>query len=219
MKRAALTSAFASLLWLAAPLAFADDSAAEHAAAEEFDPEAHGDGHGHGALSLTGVLNSTDFWAQIVNFFGLVTILVVFGRKPVQTFLETRRSTVEQGIQEGTRLKAAAEAKHREYTDRIAQIDEELGKLRADILQAASAEKERIVKDAEERAKRMRAETDDLISQQMQQLQATLSREVVGAAVAAAEKTLLAAIKGEDQTRLAQDYVTQVAKLSSGGRA
>jgi F0F1-type ATP synthase membrane subunit b/b' len=145
--------------------------------------------------------------------------LVVFGRKPVQSFLETRRTTVEQGIAEGTRLKAAAEAKHREYTERIAQIDEELAKLRADILQAARTEKDRIIADAEERAKRLRIETDELISQQMQQLQASLSREVVGAAVAAAEKMLQGAIKGEDQARLAQDYVTQVSTLSRGGRA
>lgn len=216
MKRAAQIALFASALSWAAPGPLrADDHAAdEHA-------EEHADEHGghHGDLSLTAVLNSTEFWAQIVNFLGLVTILVTFGRTPLQTFLETRRKSVEDGIQEATRLKVAAEAKHKEYSDRIAQIDQELSKLRADILQAARAEKERIIQDAEERSKRLRAEADELIAQQIQQLQTNLSREMVGAAVAAAEKILQDAMKADDQQRLAQDYVKQVSALPNGGRA
>lgn len=216
MKLAARTALLTLALVSIAPVAvLAEDT---HAA-DEHD-EAHEAEHGgHGELSLIGVLNSTDFWAQVFNFLGLVTILVVFGRKPLQTFLETRRQTVEIGIAEGTKLKLAAEAKHKEYSERIAQIDEELAKLRSDILKAARTEKERIIAEAEERAKRTRAETDELIAQQMQQLQVTLSREVVDAAVSAAEKILQGALKADDQQRLAQDYVKQVASLSKGGRA
>lgn len=216
MKRAARTALLALALTAIAPLAaFAEDA---HAAEEhgEADEGEHG---GHGELSLIGVLKSTDFQAQVFNFLSLVAILVIFGRKPLQTFLETRRQTVEVGIAEGTKLKLAAEAKHKEYSDRIAQIDEELAKLRSDILKAARTEKERIIAEAEERAKRTRAETDELIAQQMQQLQLSLSREVVDAAVSAAEKMLQGALKADDQQRLAQDYVKQVANLSQGGRA
>lgn len=214
MKRASLWMCLAASLLVSPALAAADEHAADEHAEEE-----HADSHGHGALSLTGVLNSTEFWAQIVNFLGLVTILVTFGRRPLQTFLEARRKTVEEGIEEAAKLKAAAEAKHKEYSERIAQIDQELAKLRSDILKAASAEKDRIVQDAEERAKRMRAETDQLIAQQMQQLQTSLSRDVVNAAVTAAETLLQGALRGEDQQRLAQDYVKQVASVSGGGRA
>lgn len=211
MKRALQFGLIAGALMFSAPASL---HAEEHAADEHADE--HG-GH-HGDLSLIGVLNSTEFQAQVFNFLGLVTILVVFGRKPLQTFLELRRKTVEDGIEEATKLKVAAEAKHKEYSERIAQIDDELGKLRADILKAARAEKDRIIQDAEERAKRMRAETDELIAQQIQQLQTSLSREVVGAAVAAAEKMLQGAMKSDDQQRLAQDYVKQVSNLSNGGR-
>jgi len=216
MKRAARTALLALALSSIAPIAaFAED---DHAAEEH--GEAHDGEHGgHGDLSLIGVLKSTDFQAQVFNFLSLVAILVIFGRKPLQTFLETRRQTVEVGIAEGTKLKLAAEAKHKEYSDRIAQIDEELAKLRSDILKAARTEKERIIAEAEERAKRTRAETDELIAQQMQQLQLSLSREVVDAAVSAAEKMLQGALKADDQQRLAQDYVKQVANLSQGGRA
>jgi len=213
MKRLALIALFASTLAVAAPRSLhAQD---EHAAEEQ--AEEH-DGH-RGELSLTSVLHSRDLWAQVFNFLGLVTILVVFGRKPLQTFLEVRRQTVEEGIVEAGKLKAAAEAKHKEYSARIAQIDDELSKLRSDILQAARAEKERIIQDAEERSKRLRAETDELIAQQIQQLRATVSREVVGAAAAAAEKLLQGGVKADDQTRLATDYVQQVTRLSQGGRS
>ncbi len=212
MKRVALQMTLLASLLAAPVMAFADEHAAD-AHEEEEHAAAHG---GHGDLSITSVLNSTEFWAQIVNFLGLVTILVTFGRKPLQTFLEARRRTVEEGIEEAAKLKAAAEAKHKEYSERIAQIDQELAKLRTDILNAASAEKNRIIQDAEERAKRMRAETDELIAQQMQQLQTTLSRDVVNAAVAAAETMLQGALRSDDQQRLAQDYVKQVASVSGG---
>lgn len=214
MKRVALMAALASALTIAAPMSLhAEEHAAdgEHAADED-------SGH-HGDVSLASVLHSTDLWAQVFNFLGLVTILVVFGRKPLQTYLEARRQTVEEGIVEAGKLKAAAEAKHREYSGRIAQIDEELSKLRTDILAAARSEKDRIIQDAEERSKRLRAETDELIAQQIQQLQATVTREVVTAAVAAAEKMLQAGLKADDQQRLAHDYVQQVANLSRGGQS
>lgn len=213
MKRVALMALFAGLLIAAAPASL--HAADEHAADEHADEHS---GH-HGELSLTSVLNSTGFWAQVFNFLGLVTILVMLGRKPVQTFLEVRRQTVEDGIVEAGKLKAAAEAKYNEYNARIAQIDDELSKLRSDILQAARVEKDRIIQDADERAKRLRAETDELIAQQIQQLQTTVSREVVTAAVAAAEKLLHDGLQADDQQRLARDYVQQVTRLSQAGRS
>jgi F-type H+-transporting ATPase subunit b len=213
MKRTIQMALVASALMVAAPLSLRAD--------EEIAAEEHADEHAghHGEVSLHAILNSTEFWAQIVNFLGLITILVALGRKPLQTFLEARRRTVEDGILEAGKLKAAAEAKHKEYSDRIAQIDAELAKLRSDILNAARVENERIIQDADERAKRLRAETDEVIGQQIQQLQATVSREVVSAAVAAAEKLLRDALKSDDQQRLANDYVAQVASLSQGGRS
>ncbi|HEY8429513.1 MAG TPA: ATP synthase F0 subunit B [Sandaracinaceae bacterium] len=150
------------------------------------------------------------FLPTVVNFLILLAILTWLLRKPLMTFLENRRLAVLEGLEEARRLKEAAEKKFQEYSERLAHLDEELAKLRQEMVQAGETERDRIIAEAEARAARMRKDAQFVIDQQMKQLRADLTREAIEAAIAAAEKALAEQTSAADQQRLAEAYLREL---------
>jgi F-type H+-transporting ATPase subunit b len=159
------------------------------------------------------------FWGAVLNFSLLVYLIRRMSKKPLQAFLDGRRREVEKGIAEAAEMKQKAEAVFVEYSERMKTLDQELDKLRTDIAKAAEADKARIVADAQESAKRMRAETQAQIAVQAEQIEGQLRREVVDAAVAAAERAVRAAASADDQGRLAEAFARELAKAGMEKRA
>jgi F-type H+-transporting ATPase subunit b len=197
MLRAAL---LALTLLSAAPLAQTAAQAAEDGA------------EGAHAVQLRNILSleNKPFWAAIINFALLAYLLRRFGAKPLRAFLVGRRHEIEQAMAEASAMKQKAEAKYKEYTDRLATLDQELAKLRSDIERSAEEDKRKIVADAEDTARRLKRETESLIEQHAKALTSTVRNEMVGAAVAAAEKLLRQALTDADQQRLAQTYSQEI---------
>lgn len=173
--------------------------------------------HGHGKVTLHEILagdHSVGFWGAVVNFTLLCAILYVAARKPVQAFLSTRRSAMEEAMREAAEAKAKAEAKYQEYTARLAGLDQELAKLRADIERGAEEDKKRILGETEEATARLRRDTETLVRQHAEGLERRIRAEVVEAAIGSAERLLRERVGSEDQRRLAETYREQVAALA-----
>jgi len=180
-------------LALAVPtLAFAMDG--------EVHEETHGEHGEHG-------WDSTALVASFVNFFILIGLFVYLFRASLKKFLVERRASVEQALTEAARMKSEAEAKHREYSLRLATLDQELAQIKKDMLEAGVKERDRLVADAEQKAARMRSEAEFIIEQQVKQLRNDLTAEAAEAAVAAAEALLLKTTTSYDQQRIAQEYL------------
>ena len=185
---------------VAAPaLALADEAAT-----------AHGAGHSeHGGWDTTGIV------ASFVNFAILIALFVYLFKDTVKKGLKERRDQVERELQEAARLKAEAEVKHKEYSERLAKLDEELANIKAEMLAAGKAERDRIIADAEHKAARMRREAEFLVEQHVKQLRQDLSREATESAIAAAEQLLLRATTTYDQQRLAQEYLAALTNTTT----
>ncbi len=187
----------------------AHSDAADHADARG----GHGDAH-HGALHLVDVLTNVEFLGSVVNFALLLGVLVWLGRKPLRQFLTTRRKAVEDGMAEAARMKAEAEAKYKEYADRLAKLDEEVKRLSGEIVAAAEEEKRRIIQEAETSAARQRQDAENLIQQQMKQLYTDVMAEVADKAVAAAESVIQQGLQRQDQDRLAREYLARITETA-----
>jgi F-type H+-transporting ATPase subunit b len=198
--------AYVALALCAPVLALAQDA---HEAAHEAG-DAHG---GHGGW------DSTALTASVVNFAILIALFVYLFKDSLKKFLIERRATVERELLEAARLKAAAEAKHKEYSDRLAQLDQELAQIKSDMQAAGTKERDRIIADAEHKAAQMRKETAFIIDQQIKQVRVELSREAADAAVSAAGELLLRATTTYDQQRLAQEYLTSITDATRGAVA
>lgn len=181
-------------------------------------PAVHGDAHGdhgdHGAGAHGddhhAELNTFELGGSVVNFALLLVILFLLLRKSVPEFLRNRRASVVEGMEEARRVKEEAEAKYKEYSQRIENLDAELDRLREEMRRAGMDERDRIVADAAKRGEKMREEARFLIEQQMKQLREDLTREAIEAAVGAAEAMLVKSTTAQDQERLAKEYLGSI---------
>jgi F-type H+-transporting ATPase subunit b len=213
---------FAGALLLAASHPFAVFADSEAEVAEGATEEAgHEEGH-HGHLTFHEVIaghEALQFWGAVVNFVLLLWVIRKLGKAPLASFLTTRREKIERGIQEAAAVKAKAQAVFNEYTQRMSTLDAELNKLRSDIAKAAAQDRAQIVADAEETAKRVKLETEELVARQAEQLETEIRREVVQAAIDAAGKAVREAATADDQRRLADAFAREMAKVNLEKRA
>jgi len=202
-----------------ASLVFAESGAEE--TAEALAEEHEEDGHHGGPVTFKKVVDghSKDskqlFWGALINFALLLLVLNILAAKPLAAFLKSRRATMEASINEAAEIKAKAEAKHQEYTARLSTLDAELNKLKTDLQNAAETETARIKAEAEESAKRARVETDSLIQQHAQALANEVRREVVEAAVLAAQQVIAGSVDTSDQQKLADGFRQRLETLAS----
>ena len=190
------------------------DAEGEHGEGEHGEGEhaegAHGAGADHGAEGEhheEAHFDLTAFIATLVNFIIWLALVVWLGRKPVSEYLKARRVSVEEGMVEAQRLGEQAKKQYDKYSKQLDHLDQELARMREEMIAAGEAERDRIIEEAEARAARMRKETAFVLEQRVKQLRTDLTREAIEAAVAAAEEVLVGQIASGDQQGLADEYL------------
>ncbi|HLU68868.1 MAG TPA: F0F1 ATP synthase subunit B [Kofleriaceae bacterium] len=205
--------------------------------AEKGHGEAHGEGHGahHGAAPpppinwfqwhtgkdvLGGELEEGEepmapgLLFAILNFLVFAGLLVKFAGPKLATYLRTRHDSIKDQLSEAARLRQEARDKLEEYNRRIAGVDAEVQKLIGEIRAEAEAEKKAILDQARAQADAMKRDAELRIESEIARARQGLEREVVAAAVAAAEKILRERTTAEDQTRLFDSFIDS---LGGGG--
>ena len=155
----------------------------------------------------------------ILNFAILVGLLVVFAGPKLRKYLHTRHDTIKRELEEGKRLRAEAARTLEEYKNKIAGVDAEVAKLVSEIRKQAEDEKARIVAEAEAHAAQVKRDAELRIAAEIDRSRRLLEREVVDAAIAAAEKILRDSARDDDQRRMVQDFISDVeTRVSPEGR-
>lgn len=191
-----------------------------HAAGEHGSE--HGAEHGHWPppginwVDFSDPLHRPPFVAMLINFAILAGLYYFLGRKPIAQALKTRRAAVAKEIEEAQRMKAEAEARAKMYQAKLGRLEEELTMAKQALVEAGRGERDRIVRDAEEKAARMEKDATFRIEQEMRQIRQELWRDTVEVAVTAAEDLLKKRITPADQERLAEDYLAELAGESGG---
>lgn len=151
------------------------------------------------------------FLAMLINFGILGAGYYLFGRKPIAEALASRRDTIAKEIEEAARMKGEAEARAKTYQAKLETLEQEVRTAREALVRAGEAERERLVKEAEATAERMRKDAEFMVEQELKQLRLDLWRDAVRAAVAAAGEMLKQRVNAEDQERLAEEYLAELA--------
>ena len=211
MSRAGLLLAL-SLGLLAPSMVQARDSHDGEPLAHEITEEVEGHDD-HGDLHFSDLF-TTEFLGTLINFGVLLLILGWAIRKKGNPALAEKREEVERELAEAQRLRKEAEAQRLATATRLEKLDQEMLTIRADMIKAGTAERDRIVAQAEEKAARVRRDTSFLIDQQVKQLRKDLTREATSAAVAAAHELLEERTTDADRERLAESYLTRLSDLA-----
>jgi F-type H+-transporting ATPase subunit b len=157
------------------------------------------------------------FLATVLNFAVLVFLAVRYGKKPLAEALSKRKETILRDIQEASRLRSAAEARLREYEVKLERITEELDQIKAEFREQGERDRDRIVREANERRELMKKDAEFLLSQELKQMRLDLLRETVDEAVRRAHELLLQRLTPADQERFAEQFLAQLRPSKGAG--
>lgn len=191
---------FALLLGLAPFTAFA---------AEEAHEGAHASSHDIAAEAA----HKREFTYEVINLAILIAALVYFARKPVQSYLATRRDTIAKNIASSEQLLKDAERKLGEWNEKAARLDADVEAILESTRKSAETEKARILVDAEATAARIRQNATGVVERELRAARETLRKEAAELAVSLAGKLLREQVNAADRDRLADEFI---AKIESG---
>ena len=191
---------FALLLGLAPFTAFAAEEAHEGAHASSHDTAAE-------------AAHKREFTYEVINLAILIAALVYFARKPVQSYLATRRDTIAKNIASSEQLLKDAERKLGEWNDRAARLDADVEAILESTRKSAETEKSRILVDAEATAARIRQNATGVVERELRAAREGLREEAAELAVSLAGKLLREQVNAADRDRLADEFI---AKIESG---
>ena len=168
---------------------------------------AGGGGHADGGVIVK------DFLYRCFNFALMVGVLVYFVNKPIRKGLKERSAGIEKTLAEAEAAKQAAEAKHREYTEKLAKATEEIAGITDSIRREGELERDKIIAAAKELAIKIEQEADNKASGVVAKARAELREEAASLAVELAEDMLKKQVSADDQKRLVDEYMQKVGEL------
>lgn len=155
-----------------------------------------------------------DFGWRVVDFALLVGIMVWALKKAnVKGSLAERQQQIEKNLSEARVAREAAEAKLKEYTEKLEKANQEVDALRAAMLQEAEAEKQRIIAEAQAAAAKVAVQAAQAADQEVLKARTELRVEAARLAVELAGGKLGAAVQKADHDRFVQDYLGKVVQL------
>ena len=167
------------------------------------------------ALGSSGGEHGTKGWVatdtyRVMNFAVLFLGLFFLLRKPVSQFFGARIKGIEDQLSELETKKKDAEQKLEEYTQKLAQLDQEGKKVVDDYIRQGNEAKERILKEAESVADKLKEQALRNIDYEINQAKLRLQEEVLGKAIVKAEEIIKNEITIEDHDRLVDEYLKKV---------
>lgn len=155
-------------------------------------------------------------WAvSMVNFAIFLGILVKFAGPKVQAHFSERAHSLRKNIDEAKELRAQAQARLDEYSERLDKLEAEREALFAEYRKQGEREKERLVADAKRQVEKMRADAELVIAQEVRKAKAAIEQQAVDLAVDMARKSLQAKLDAPTQNALVDGYVAELKSMEA----
>jgi F-type H+-transporting ATPase subunit b len=167
---------------------------------------------GGGGHADSGVILK-DFLYRCLNFALMVGLLAYFVTKPIRKGLKSRSEEIEKTLADAQAAKEAAEAKHREYSEKLAKATEEIAVITESIRREGELEREKILTAAKELAVKIEQEADSKAHSVVAKARIELREEAASLAVELAEDMLKKQVSADDQKRLVDEYMQKVGEL------
>ncbi|RJQ56562.1 MAG: hypothetical protein C4530_14440 [Desulfobacteraceae bacterium] len=147
---------------------------------------------------------------RVMNFLVLAAVLVLLLRKPVSQALNGRIESIKDQLKELEAKKRQAEAELAGYSEKLSLLDRDAERIVSEYIQQGEEAKARIIKEAEAAASRIEEQAKLSIDQEFKQARERLKTDVLGKALAKAERMIRENITTDDQGRLVDEYLDKV---------
>lgn len=152
---------------------------------------------------------SKQLW-RVINTIALLALLVYFLKKPLVSFFSERKANIARDLQDAKEQRARAEALIKEYQRKIAEMEKELDKMRAELAKSAESEKEKVVANAGRMAASIIEAARITADQEVRKAKTALKNDAVALAMGMAESLIRDKITDEDRQRITEDYLVKV---------
>ena len=199
----------------------AHDEHGEHGEHSEHGGEhagPHGGAHGghHGVQPFNfadfGNKETPPYLAMLINFALLVGLYVWLGKKPIADGLKQRRIDIAKNIDDADALLKASEERLAGYSARFENVNHDAKKATQTLEESGRGERDRIIREAEERATRMQKDATFLVEQEGKHVRQQLVEETAELAVSRALDILSKSVTKEDHQRLADEFLANLSK-------
>jgi F-type H+-transporting ATPase subunit b len=158
-----------------------------------------------------GIINlNVTVLIQAINFLILIFLLSKFLFKPLAKFLADRSAGIEKSLTEAKAAHEAAAKAQAEYQAQMREAQREIAAIREQGQREVEAERQRLLQASRAEADRLVGHAKAEIEAETKRAKAGLREEAAGIALAAAERLLGRTISGDDQKRLADQYVREL---------
>ena len=154
-----------------------------------------------------------DFIWRCINFAIMAGAIAYFAIKPIRNGLQGRRAEIVKALNDAAAARDAAEAKAREYQEKLARAAAEIETIYAAIRREGELERDRIVASAREMAVKIEQEADAKAATAVARARVELRAEAARLAVELAEELLGKSVTAADQKRLVDEYMQKVGEL------
>ena len=171
----------------------------------------HGAPHVANWWTLTGRPDAPALGWLSITFVIFVAGLIVLLRKPINKYLASRSDEVKLALEEAKEAKAKAEARAREYQERVAKLDDEIAALKNDFRTRGENEMKRLEESGEKSAARLLKDAKDTIAAESERAQSALKTEASRLAIELAEKRIQERLKTSDHKHLTTSFLSDLA--------
>ena len=154
-----------------------------------------------------------DFIWRCINFAIMAGAIAYFAIKPIRNGLQGRRAEIVKALNDAAAARDAAEAKAREYQEKLARAAAEIETIYAAIRREGELERDKIVASAREMAVKIEQEADAKAATAVARARVELRAEAARLAVELAEELLGKSVTAADQKRLVDEYMQKVGEL------
>jgi F-type H+-transporting ATPase subunit b len=145
-----------------------------------------------------------------INLAILITILVVYLREPLRSFVRGRHETLRDELQRVRELLSQAQSKYEEFTGKLKAMEAEIITLRTQARQDAAASQSKIVAEAQKLSAVIISDARTSAQGLYGQLKNELFAEIGSKVLDRAETLLRERLTGDDRARIRHEFSSQV---------
>lgn len=162
-------------------------------------------------------VNTTWLLAQIINFGLLLFLLWRLAYKPVLNMLESRKQKIQESLEYAERVKREAAEQQKEFERKLEETRRETQAAAAAAAQVGEKEREAILVQAREDARKLIEQAQEQIEYERKQMMSELREEVVSLSLLAAQKVVRQSLDAQAHRRLVSEFLAQTDQLAGDG--
>ncbi len=152
-------------------------------------------------------------FCSFVNFGIFLLLMRRFARAPLRDYLRARRKRVIEEMEAAARARREAEALRQEYERKLAGLEQAKAELEKEIAAIAESERERVLQAARAAGERMVEDAERRARFELENAKRKLRAEAARLAAELASAELVRRLGAEDQRRLIADFLERLEAL------